>query len=235
MKLSQKQILILAGAGFFIVLIFAAIGMNMRRNNPAEEQVRLKFWGVEPQAAMDKVIQSYKTLRPNVQVTYTEVDQAKYENVLVTALASGEGPDVLYLSNRDLWKQINKLYPILPTQMNIVKFRELFPTVAEQDFVSASGSQIFALPLYLDTMAMIYNRDIFDQAGIATPPKTWEEFLKVLPRLRELGAGGQIVRAAAAISPTTTGTKGVSAAKATSPSFRRQASCWAAESGCGSR
>ena len=58
-------------------------------------------------------------------------------------------------------------------------------------------------------------------------------FLAVLPHwlLWTLTA----VLAAAAISLTTTGTKGVSAAKAASPSFSRQSPCWTAESGWGSR
>ncbi len=199
MRFSQKQIFILAGAGFFIILLFVVIGLNARQKNKSAESVTIKFWGVESRNVADKVIQSYRALRPNVEISYTEFDPAKYDNALVNALASGVGPDVLYLSNRDLWKQINKLYPILPAQMNLTKFRDLFPTVVEQDFVSASGSQIFALPLYLDTLAMLYNKDVFDQAAIVAPPKTWDEFLQIVPQLRALNASGQIVRAAAAI------------------------------------
>lgn len=206
MKLSQRQILILAGIVFFVILVFVVIGSSVRHKNTAADQVKLSFWGVESRTVLEKVIQSYKALRPNVEVTYTEVDPAKYDAVLIDALASGEGPDVFYINNRGLPKQLNKLYPVLPTQMSLAGFRSFFPTAVEQDFVSASGSpatggtsQIFALPLYMDTLAMIYNKNLFDQAAIVAPPKTWDDFLKTVPKLRVLNENGQIVRAAAAI------------------------------------
>ncbi|MBI4087694.1 MAG: extracellular solute-binding protein [Candidatus Liptonbacteria bacterium] len=206
MKLSQKQIFILAGIAVVFILIFVVVGLNVRRDSGVREQVSLNFWGTESSAAIEKVIQSYKAFRPNVQVTYKEIDPAKYDGVLVDALAEGAGPDVLYVRNRALPKHMNKLYPILPAQLGLAGFRNFFPAVAEQDFVSASGSpatgeakQIFALPLYVDTMATIYNKDLFNQAAIVFPPKTWDEFLSIVPRLKTLNESGQIVRAAAAI------------------------------------
>ena len=36
------------------------------------------------------------------------------------------------------------------------------------------GFTSHALPLSIDTLAMIYNKDLFNTAGIATVPATWE-------------------------------------------------------------
>jgi multiple sugar transport system substrate-binding protein len=69
--------------------------------------------------------------------------------------------------------------------------------VVDQDFVS--GGYIYALPFSIDTLAMIYNKDLFDTAGIATVPKTWEGFESDLPSLRTVNAQGQITQAAAAL------------------------------------
>jgi len=56
-----------------------------------------------------------------------------------------------------------------------------------------------ALPLSLDTLAMIYNKDLLDSAGIAVLPKNWNDFDGDVARLRSVNAQGQIVQAGAAI------------------------------------
>jgi ABC-type glycerol-3-phosphate transport system substrate-binding protein len=44
----------------------------------------------------------------------------------------------------------------------------------------------------------IYNRRLFDQAGIVAPPKSWDEVIALIPRLRTLTADGSVERAAIA-------------------------------------
>ena len=129
------------------------------------------------------------------------VDPAGYENKVLSALAAGKGPDVFEISNRDLPKWQSAL-AYMPTstfaaQFDLAKMRSYFPSVVEKDF--AVDDQIYALPLYIDTLAMIYNQDFFDSAGIATPPKTWTDFQNDILKLRVLNGQGQIVRAAAAL------------------------------------
>lgn len=198
-QLSQKQIIIAIGLAVLVVGILVLVFMNLRRPGASEQKFSLKVWGTEGREIFDGVIRTYKTIRPGADVQYTQFDPENYDSSILNALASGEGPDVFYLGNRDLPKWLNKLYPASPQQFNLSKLRELYPTAIEQDFVSASGSQIFALPLYLDTLALIYNGDLFDQAGVVAPPKTWDEFQRLIPKLRLVDAQGQITRAAAAI------------------------------------
>jgi len=102
----------------------------------------------------------------------------------VNALASGQGPDVFMIPNTSFGRQGSKLVAVPQKQFNVARLRELFPTVVEQDFTY--GSDIYALPLYIDTLALFYNRDLFDQAGIVNPPQTWDEFQEMIPKLRSV-------------------------------------------------
>jgi multiple sugar transport system substrate-binding protein len=196
MKLSQKQIIIIAGGALLVIVLFWLIIYGWRQN-AGSAAVTLKMWGVDSRQTMEDVLQGYKTLRPNVTVEYTTLAQNGYEDAVLNALAAGNGPDVFYVGNRELPKEIDKLFPVPVAQFDLVKLRSMFPGVVEQDFVS--GGQIYALPLYLDSLAFFYNKDYFDQAGIVFPPKTWNEFQNIVPKLRVLNEAGQITRAAAAI------------------------------------
>jgi len=203
MKFSQKQIIIIAGGVLLIVVIIGLIIYGARQKTSVAA-VTLSIWGTDSRQNMEDILQGYKTLRPNVTVNYTQIGdpstgsgQAAYDDAVLNALAAGNGPDVFYIGNRELPKEKDKLVPAPAAQYDLVKFRSAFPAVAEQDFVS--GGQVYALPIYLDTMALLYNKDYFDQAGLAFPPKTWDEFQGMVPRLRVLAQNGQITKAAAAI------------------------------------
>lgn len=196
MKLSQKQIIIVSSVALAVILLFALLFLNLRPSNRSQE-FTLKIWGVDDGEVFDNVAQSYKQIRPGATVKYTKIDPKNFESGLLNALASGEGPDIFYIGNRELPKQKVRLIPVNTQQFNLVRLRELFPTAVEQDFVS--GGQVYALPLFLDTLALIYNKDLFDQAGIVAPPKTWDEFQRAVSQLRVVNPNGQIVRAAAAI------------------------------------
>jgi multiple sugar transport system substrate-binding protein len=196
MKLAPKQAAIILGAVFFIIVLAVVIFIGGRRSGTAQK-FTLTVWGFDKSDAMQSIIEGYKKMRPNATVNYVQVPEAGYDDLLLNALAAGTGPDVFPIGNRDLPKQKDKLLAADPSQMPLVKFRNLFPQVAEDDFVS--DGKIYALPLYIDTLALIYNRDIFDQAAIVSPPSDWTAFQKIVPSLRVLNPQGQIVRAAAAI------------------------------------
>ena len=53
--------------------------------------------------------------------------------------------------------------------------------------------------MYIDTLALYYNQDIFNYYNIALPPATWEEVLNLISRLRRINNQGQITRAAIAL------------------------------------
>lgn len=198
MKSFTPRQIVIIGVGFFVVvgLIFLIV-INVREPGAGSEKVTLTVWGVDQRDAFAKIVEAYKQFRSNATVNYVEIAQGSYEKALLEALAAGQGPDIFYVRNRELPAAMARLLPVSPQQLNLVSLRALFPTVVEQDFVA--DGQIYALPLYLDTLALIYNRDMFDQAGIAEPPKTWDEFLRVVPLLRSVSESGQILRAAAAV------------------------------------
>lgn len=202
MNLSRNQIIII-GAAVFVALIFILVflgylpGWRPPVNKNGQKEITLSFWGVEDQNAVRELIDSYSAINPNARISYQQFDENNYERSLVNALASGKGPDIFMVHNSWLPKHWDKISPFPDTNLSLADLSDQFATVAEQDFVS--NGRIYALPLYIDTLAFIYNKNFFDAKGVAIVPKTWNDFQYLVPRLREISQDKKIIRAAAAI------------------------------------
>ena len=190
--------MIVFGVITLLVVVGVLVILNIRDNPKKGPPVALSFWGFDEPEVFKSVIEGYQKFRPNVTVSYKKIAEDSYDQILLEALASGQGPDVLPILDRSLSRMKSKLQPVSATLFPITKFRIAFPRVAETDFIDSTGA-IYAFPLYMDTLALIYSRDFFDQAGIVYPPKTWTEFQDDVQILKKVSQIGQIERAGAAI------------------------------------
>lgn len=60
--------------------------------------------------------------------------------------------------------------------------------------------KIFCLPLSIDTLAMYYNKDLFNNAGIIDPPKYWnKDFQNNVKKLTKLDEKGGVLQSGAAL------------------------------------
>lgn len=199
MQLTRNQIILIAIGGAIVIAVILAVVFGTRQGaEEAPVSGEITVWGVfDSRTTWDELIAMYNRVRPNVHVRFQLLNSTTYEDGLINALAAGSGPDVFMFHNTWLPKHFSKLRALPSEFFPLSRFRSLFPTVAEQDF--APDGVIYAMPLYIDTLAMLYNRDIFDTAGIALPPATWRDFQAAIPKLRTLDSQGRLVRAAAAI------------------------------------
>ncbi len=199
-KLSERQLIILGAGVALVVVVFVFIFLNMRAKPNAAAAVKLKVWGTEDAGAFAPIADGY----PYATVSYTQIDPSNYHDELLAALAAGTGPDVFEIKNRELPRWLSVITPLpaaYAQSFGPLQLANAFPDVVAQDFVS--GGQIYGLPLSIDTLVMVYNKDLFNSAGIAIPPATWDEFDSDIAQLRKVNSSGQITEAAAAIGGST--------------------------------
>jgi len=193
--------------GGIAVLVFLTVILILRNVGGGNVGLRttVEFWGVfDDRTNFDTIIRNYQNQNPNISITYRQFSFEDYEREVVNALAAGAGPDIWMIHHTWLPKHIDKLAP-LPAKipgsdqplMTFGDFQNQFVEVAVKDLTE--GGQIYALPLYVDTLALYYNRDLFNNAGITFPPKNWEEFNDAVERLVRLDASGNVIQAGAAI------------------------------------
>ena len=202
MHLTRTQVIILGILGLVILigaLMFLGILPGLRSKTPEALSGKLTIWGPidTPDIFRDSLFAAYQQLRPGVEISYRQMDEATYEEDIIDALAAGTGPDIFLVKNTWLPKHFEKLYPLTSSQLPIENIRTLYPSVIEQDLTA--NENVYGLPLSIDTLALYYNKQMFDNAGVAEPPRTWEQFVNLIPRLRSLDKTGKITLAAAAI------------------------------------
>ncbi len=195
--LRRKPVLILI-AVVLTIIILIIVGIKSRSKPVYAE---LQFWGVyDDKEAFDALISGYQQATGNlVEIKYKKFDNyEEYKKALDEALKKGAAPDIFMIHNSwvDEYKDViqpfsnEKVYPL-------VNFKNDFVDVVYNDFVQ--NNKIYAFPFYVDTLALYYNRDLFNKAGIAQPPATWDEFLKDVELLTKKDSAGNIVQAGAAI------------------------------------
>ncbi len=190
MNLTRNQVIIIFIAVAIIlsiILMFVFFGQD--EDAGRKQEVELVIWGVEDIRNFKPSLDSYMQIRPEVKITYKQIPRDSYERYLINALAAGQGPDILMFHNTWLPKHFDKITPANESQIPFANFRKIFPTVVKQDM--SFNNAIYSLPLYIDTLAFIYNKDAFDSRAIAMPPTRWQEFKNLIPILSAAIGGSE--------------------------------------------
>ncbi|HAJ44883.1 MAG: Extracellular solute-binding protein family 1 [Candidatus Azambacteria bacterium GW2011_GWE1_42_9] len=196
-QITTGQIIIVAAIVAIILLLGLVFSGVLPGSRPTSSRVTLEIWGLfdEP-AVWQPVFETYKKDH-NIFFNYTKKNPDIYERDLLEAMASGKAPDIIMFHSSWLPKHGNKVSPLPETLMTVRSFQETFPDVATTDFVSQS--KIYALPVWTDVLTMFYNKDLFNTAGIAVPPKTWDDFIKAIQKLSDKDKDGNLKKSGAAI------------------------------------
>ena len=201
---SNKMFYVLIGVIVFVVFITLILILG-NLGGGGVSQANLEFWGVyDTRQDFNGVFSDFKQAEQGIKVNYRQFSYEDYERALIDALAAGTGPDLIMIHHTWLAQHRDKLYPmpedsgseeiIYPTA---VDFQNQFVDVVYKDLVFQN--KIYAIPLYVDTLAIFYNKDMFNTAGITRPPRDWKEFNEDVILLTKFDSDGNIVQAGAAI------------------------------------
>ncbi len=194
----NKQKLLIIGA-IIIILVIAVLAFGIKKDGDSRP-ITLEFWSVYDKIDVyDELIEKYQKENEYVTIKYYKKSFDDYENELINALAAGKGPDIFSIHNTWLPKYKDKITPMPQTEefLSLKNFQNIFVDVVYQDFVN--DDKIYAIPFYVDTLALYYNKDFFNSAGIPFPPTTWSEFLNDVEKLTKKDKWGNIERSGATI------------------------------------
>ena len=149
---------------------------------PAPEPVVLQYWHTHSDAEaaqLDQVIANFEAANPGITVEPTRYAYNDFKTALLTAMSSGEVPDVVRLdiawvsefANQEALVQLDGNLPDFDTLSAAV-----FPGPLSTNFWKG---HYYGLPLDTNTQVLLWNKDVFEAAGVTTPPATMEEFAKV--------------------------------------------------------
>jgi multiple sugar transport system substrate-binding protein len=157
-----------------------APGQSVTPKTPTEptSPVTITFssWvGDSPQ--MQQFAKDFEKLHPNIKIQFQAVSSGNATTKLITQVAGGTAPDVAFVDSSATTE-----FATRNAIVNLDGYMAGSPTSQASAFVPAflqmnqNGGSTYGLPYDGETTALFYRTDMFEQAGITDPPKTWDEF-----------------------------------------------------------
>ncbi len=158
---------------------------------PPPEPVTITFWHgynpVETETLNTKVIPAFEAKYPNIKVEAQAVPYNEFRKKLLTAIAGGTAPDLIRsdiiwvpeFANMGALVALDELMPDFDVYKD-----EVFPGPLSTNYW---GGHYYGLPLDTNTRILMWNKEMYDAAGVDGPPATIEEFLAMCEKIRALG------------------------------------------------
>lgn len=180
-----------------LVLTAAACGGSTGGAGSNENPKTLTYWASNQGASIEV---DKKVLQPEldkfeketgIKVKLEVVPWADLLNRILTATTSGQGPDVLNIGNT--WsaslQSSGALLPFDAKNFDSIGGKSRFVDSALGS-TGVQGQDPAAVPLYSMAYALYYNKKMFQDAGIAKPPTTWDEVAAAGKKLSKDGKWG---------------------------------------------
>lgn len=173
--------------------LVGAAGLAVTAAAPAAA-VEIQYWQYvfdTRVAAMTELIKQFEAENPGITVKQVTFPYADYQTRLIAAKAAGRGPEVMQLFYGWLDTFIaGKLIQPLPKEAfkDAEIERDFFPIVTAMK----RDGQYYGLPTAVRAMALFYNKDLFQKAGLdpEKPPRTVEELVETGKAIARRDAGG---------------------------------------------
>jgi len=169
---------LLAILGGVIVLALVVVLVLILNKPKKQEDVVLSYWGLwESEDVMTGVISDYEAKNPGVKINYKRNQLGDYRTRLTARLAksgTGEVGDVDIFRIHNTWIPMFRNYlEAAPTgtATNIGLDTDFFDVYAKD--LKENGRWL-SVPLMYDGLALFYNKDLLNQAGIEVPKSWWE-------------------------------------------------------------
>jgi multiple sugar transport system substrate-binding protein len=125
------------------------------------------------------------TKQTGVKVDLQVVDWNSIDQQVSTMIQNSQPPDVLNLNSFSSYAKDGLLYAA----------DEALSPKTREDFIEAFArggtyrDKLYGFPILASARAFFYNRDLLAKAGVASPPRTWDEFVQAAKRVQALGGG----------------------------------------------
>ncbi len=189
-------LIVFVAAAVLGLLVFSGAIPLGKNSNTAGGQGTVVLWGTVGQQFISKPLDILNRANPSFVVKYVQKDPATFDQDLLEALASGNGPDLFFLPDNLAFHYSNRISVIPYASFSLASFKNYFAGAGEV-FLTSKG--ILAFPMFIDPMVMYYNRSILDSNNIVNPPASWDELQNMAQTLTQKDQGKKIIQSAVAM------------------------------------
>lgn len=173
-------------------------------NSTEKQPVTIRFWQAGADTAdatnvMNRMLLKFMKENPEIMVEYQAVPWSNEPHtVFQTAIASGDIADLLIVGSPfDYAMAQSDMLQSLTPYLEKGLIDDLMPVSKEGIYTgenSALVGQYISVPLFVDARTILYNKEIFDEAGVPYPDTSWthEEFLANAEKLTGTFGGKKV-------------------------------------------
>jgi len=166
------QTIVLASFGLLALVGLAVFATSKGLGGGAAEVGPVAAWGTLPQIEVTEALGELSISDKRfTQVTYTEKPASSFSADLAQAIAEGQGPDLVFITQEQLLSERGKLAVITSQQLPERTFIDSFVPMSEL-FLTTGGA--YGVPIVIDPLVFFYNRTALTDAGVASAPSSWE-------------------------------------------------------------
>lgn len=193
-----------------VVLILGIVALLSGCGAPAAPSGTVSFmvWGDPAEkTAYETLVSAFKQKQTGIDIQITHIPgQTDYRKRLATDFAAGQPADIVLLNYRRMGsfaaKQAIEPLESYLERSSVIKEADFYPeTIAPFRY---NGS-LMCIPQNVSSLVVYYNKQLFDQAGIAYPGDrwSWDEFLTTAKALtKDTNNDGQIDQYGAGVEPS---------------------------------
>lgn len=166
----------------------AAPSAESSGNTPKGEPVQLKYWTDDrhDQEYIKELINNFnETNGENIQVELTVMSE-NYAQSVDIAFSSNQAPDLLRLKSGNISEFVKKGY-LAPIDDYLTEDIKTKFSSLQLDNVNRFDGKLYSLANTGLTLRLVYNKDLFDKAGIQNPPASLQEMVDSAKKITEAG------------------------------------------------
>ncbi|MCU6708817.1 extracellular solute-binding protein [Paenibacillus sp. J5C_2022] len=154
-----------------------------------QERVTLHFYTVSDYDKMeyDAIIPEWNKLHPDIEVKIVVLTGADGWDKIRTALAGGEKIDIAMMERDMFYDKADKMYLRLNDSLEQAGMNYLYE-FGEYGRATMVGDDIYGIAKILSPSGVIYNKKVFDQAGVQLPDDntwTYADYFDVIKQLTQ--------------------------------------------------
>lgn len=156
-------------------------------NTSSDEEVTIKFANFSASGGneenLNKMYEEFEKVYPNIHVDIETIGFDDYFTQMQTRVAGGTAPDCYELNIENFASYSAKGVLAEVKDIDASKFNESALSAFKTDNIQ------YGLPASFSNVVLVYNKDLFDKAGVEYPTDdwTWDDVDKAAEKIRKLG------------------------------------------------
>lgn len=172
MKSLKKLVAVLLVA----VLALGLCACGSKTSKDGKTHLTFQIWDVAQKEGMQAMCDAYTKKNPNVEIEVQVTSWNEYWTKLEAAAVSNQMPDIFWMHTNEILKYADygKLANLTDLYDDEDKnfYKDHYSEISLSNAQGSDGD-IYGVPKDKDTVGLVYNKEMFDKAGVKYPDESW--------------------------------------------------------------